>query len=814
MGHFFNAHGLSNFAENETMPGGSRIRLGCNSLYHHRDDSFRPRRSPHVFSWRLEDICVSEDRKLAPSSTWGVRLLRSAPSDNLRQFVNYVCGLISRDHVLSLADQAIVSGTSFLTTLMIARYSNIGQLGVYAVGISILVSLVAFQDSLILQPYTIQQHSSHGTAAEHLGSSLALSILFSIGSVLVLTIAAMGFLKWAAHPELIVMTWAIAAIAPFALTREFARRVAFARLEISRALLLDSLVAVIQLSVLGWLGASGHMSALTACAALGVASAIALAIWLVCVRTEIVVRARHVRIIFRQTWALGKWLFVGRITVQVQGYVTYWIAMLVSGASVTGLYAACMSIVNFINPALFALGNVLTAKLSLAWKRDGAPGLWQEAIRNTVLISTLMAAFCLAVIVGGSNVMHFLYHDPEYDGYGTTLTLLALSVSVGAVGTPASFGLATMGRPRAIVVVGIIGAIVSVVLVTILMMEWGLLGAAYGLLAGSVVGTVGRWMAFSALIPPACDAALVVRVLQNLTTASDPSRWIVSWVGGGEQSEVFKIESKDRTPICFAYNSLVAKLYKPEAALTFEMVQAQYDSLSKLHTVLHGREINGWTISVPHPLYICKAPLAFVMTAVPGQFIDSCVSEGDVLTSEVLQDAAHVFAIAMQQCWSSGQRHGDLGLRNVLFDIEAKRISFIDAGTRESCQACSDLLKFPCAVSADLAHILCDVAKDVTDLIGSPARMGREIFVETIFRKILEDISTQEKKQQLLKEIRGCLQAHLAEYLELSWSLKGVSHRVLKEITEGRVRSILKRVVSECDPVAEQPKIHRVTQIG
>ena len=173
-----------------------------------------------------------------------------------------------------------------------------------------------------------------------------------------------------------------------------------------------------------------------------------------------------------------------------------------------------------------------------------------------------------------------------------------------------------------------------------------------------------------------------------------------------------------------------------------------------------------------------------------------------------------MFAIAMQQCWSSGQRHGDLGLRNVLFDIEAKRISFIDAGTRESCQACSDLLKFPCAVSADLAHILCDVAKDVTDLIGSPARMGREIFVETIFRTILENIGTQEEKQQLLNEIRECLQEHLAEYLELSWSLKGVSHRVLKEITEGRVRSILKRVVSERDPEGEQPRVHRVTQIG
>jgi hypothetical protein len=41
-----------------------------------------------------------------------------------------------------------VSGTSFLTTLLIARSSDAGQLGVYAVGISLLGSLAAFQDSL------------------------------------------------------------------------------------------------------------------------------------------------------------------------------------------------------------------------------------------------------------------------------------------------------------------------------------------------------------------------------------------------------------------------------------------------------------------------------------------------------------------------------------------------------------------------------------------------------------------------------------------------------------------------------------------
>jgi hypothetical protein len=171
------------------------------------------------------------------------------------------------------------------------------------------------------------------------------------------------------------------------------------------------------------------------------------------------------------------------------------------------------------------------------------------------------------------------------------------------------------------------------------------------------------------------------------------------------------------------------------------------------------------------------------------------------LTSEVLHGAAGTFATAMEQCWSSGRRHGDLGLRNVLFDIEAKKISFIDAGTRESCRTCSEVAKLPSAAASDLAHVLCDVAIDVMDLIGSKARMGREIFVESVLRTIIQNIGSQKEKRRLLNEIQDCFQEHLAEYLELSWSLKTA---FVKRVAINRARSMLERVVSEHDTCARQ----------
>jgi len=415
---------------------------------------------------------------------------------SLRGTSGYAFRLVSRDHVLSLVDQAIVSATGFLTTVLIARWSDPAQLGIYALGLSLLLSLLGFQDSLILQPYLIQRHHPQGTPSERAGASLALSFLFTAASVLILAVAALGFFGFGGSSQMTVVTLVIAAIAPFALTRDFARRFAFAHLEMGRVLVLDASAAIIQLAALVWLGAGGRMSALSAFAAFGAACALPTAAWLYYARAEFAIRPQSVHEALKRTWALGKWLLAGRVTTQIQGYIIYWIAAAIGGAAVTGVYAACMSIVGFANPLIIGLSNVFMPKAVLAWKRGGASELWRETIRNTALMAAVMSAFSLAVLFGGEPAMRLLFHGRDFQGYGHTLIVLALAISLGTLGAAASIALATMERPRVVIVVTTLEALVTTTLVWILMTQWGLLGAAYGMLAGTLTGVIGRWIAF------------------------------------------------------------------------------------------------------------------------------------------------------------------------------------------------------------------------------------------------------------------------------------------------------------------------------
>src|SRR5262245_10524211 len=57
--------------------------------------------------------------------------------------------------LLSLLDQAVVSGTSLLTTMVIARFGSKEELGAYSVAFAIVLLIIGVHESLIATPYTI-----------------------------------------------------------------------------------------------------------------------------------------------------------------------------------------------------------------------------------------------------------------------------------------------------------------------------------------------------------------------------------------------------------------------------------------------------------------------------------------------------------------------------------------------------------------------------------------------------------------------------------------------------------------------------------
>jgi O-antigen/teichoic acid export membrane protein len=187
------------------------------------------------------------------------------------------------------------------------------------------------------------------------------------------------------------------------------------------------------------------------------------------------------------------------------GYATYWLSAMIGGARMTGIYAACTSIVSFTNPLVFGFFNILTPRFVRTLRREGLPGLRRQAARDALLLGAILACFCVFVLLFGDALMHLLYKGSEFEGNGHTLVVLAAASMIAAIGAPAAVALTTTECARSVAIIAAVTAVLSCALVWGMMSKWGVLGAAYALLIAEIVGNVARRTAF--LILPAQSVA-------------------------------------------------------------------------------------------------------------------------------------------------------------------------------------------------------------------------------------------------------------------------------------------------------------------
>ncbi|MBX9842090.1 MAG: hypothetical protein K2Z80_09825 [Xanthobacteraceae bacterium] len=400
---------------------------------------------------------------------------------------------------LTIADQAIVSGTNFLTTVLIGRFAATSELGLYILGMSILIAIQCLQESLITQPYTINRHKDVMTPAQHTGAALGLGAAFSVTSVLVIVAVASGASRLDGNPEFIGLIWALAGTAPFVLVREFGRQMEFGHLNPTKALMMDFAAATTQIAALAWLGWSGHMSAVTALAASAAGCAVAVAIWCSLFRRAAAFDKSRLPTATKQSWNLGKWFLANQMVVVAQANVSIWMLAAIAGTTDTGIYAACVSVVSLANPIILGLGNLLLAKAAASFKEGGRTRLRRDTRNDTLMLGAIMTLFAVPVSIFGNDIMRLVYPAQHYQNSSLIIAILATAQLVTAIATPAFNALSAMDQVRLNFWIGLTATVLTTILLGMLVAKWGAVGAAWALLAGAVMRCSARWCAFLVL---------------------------------------------------------------------------------------------------------------------------------------------------------------------------------------------------------------------------------------------------------------------------------------------------------------------------
>lgn len=405
--------------------------------------------------------------------------------------------VVRRPSVLAMLDQALVSGASFLTTVLIGRFASAEYLGLYSMGIAVVLALLAVQMSLLTTPYAVNRHRPEIRSTTYAGSTMLMQLVL-------LLIALVGLLGAAAAvggeaDAYRRVNLAMAVAVPALLLREFARRMAYAHLSVEAALAIDVPVVAVQLIAIALLARAAQLTAATAFLALGVAAAVGAATGLVALRSRMEIDRNCIRTDAQRSWRFGRWIAGAQLLGVVNTQGVYWVVALVMGTAATGVYAACLAVVLLCNPFMLAIGNMLTPRAAATLAAGGRAALRRLIFAAAAGLAAVMTLFTVCLAFAGDRIVQLLY-GAEYGGHGAVVTLLGLTFLVGAVGMALNDGIRALGRADVEFTATLLDSAITIGLGLVGLRMFGLVGLAWANLLGGVAALVLQAVAFARLM--------------------------------------------------------------------------------------------------------------------------------------------------------------------------------------------------------------------------------------------------------------------------------------------------------------------------
>lgn len=390
--------------------------------------------------------------------------------------------------LFSIADQAVVSGTSFLTAVIVGRATVPEDLGRYYLTLTIVLTLVGLQEALIAAPYMVFGARRRGRdLAKFTGSMWVQHLaLTALGTLLVMILALLAPRLNA--DRLAPSLWAVAAIVPCILFREGIRRFSFARLRSSVSLAIDLAVCGIQFGLLLALWSIGRLSVPLVFVVMGVASGLACCGWLLSKPGWPLVSTNLLSEHWRENWAFSRWTVLSYFTVDTIPFMMPWLIGIAAGPAATGLYGGCATLLGVTNILVHGAGNYMRPKAAHAFVVDGVPALKSVLLLTGGVFVAAFGLLCLGFAATGDLLAVFVF-GPEFRGTGWLLTLLAANVLVGSLGYVAGSGLWALGQPRASMIADACMLVATLVGAVLLIEPYGPVGAALAAVIGTTIGT-------------------------------------------------------------------------------------------------------------------------------------------------------------------------------------------------------------------------------------------------------------------------------------------------------------------------------------
>ncbi|MFH5803359.1 lipopolysaccharide biosynthesis protein [Alienimonas sp. DA493] len=401
---------------------------------------------------------------------------------------------------LSIGDQAIVSGTNFVTSVLIGRAAGKEALGVYLLALCLIQFVRGVQEQTVYGPYLIFCHKRKGSRlARYAGSVLTHEGLWLLATALGLTGLAV-YLNLGGEPSgLRETSWVLIAAAPLILFREFARHIAFGHFRSGTAVALDVGVAVLQIAGLGALSLWGALDVPSAFGIMGAACLLVCWPWCLRFARGVRFRAKAVATDWRRNWTFGRWALATHLLHGASSYLMPWVVALVDGEAATGIFAAGSTLVGIANMFVLGLAHYVCPKAAERFHEDGVPGLRRVLRGATLVFSAALGPFVLICWAFGDELAALVFTD-AFAGAGMVLTALAVNMWANALSMTCGNGLWAVERPDANFSADVLSLVIVGLCTAALIGAYGVVGAAVAMAIGGWVDVFARYFALRGVL--------------------------------------------------------------------------------------------------------------------------------------------------------------------------------------------------------------------------------------------------------------------------------------------------------------------------
>jgi O-antigen/teichoic acid export membrane protein len=400
-----------------------------------------------------------------------------------------VWGLLIRGGY-ALADQILSSGTNFAAAIIVARLLGPADYGSYAIVYGAWIMVMSFARAMIIQPYVVK-----ASALKHdywlIATRRAAGVALGAGLLGSVIIALVGFYLGMTHAigkPLLVMSFFI----PVLLLQDFWRAAAFSIGLPQKALVNDAMWTATQAIafLMIWLFIKIESAWIIAGWGAGALAGAILGIWQFQVIPNV---GRNSVAWLRKNAALSGWFGLANFFHSAGAQA---IIVLITATAGRAALGGIQSVNNLFGPAQLIASASQTIGLPMASKAraEGGPkAVRRIAFRYALIVGLCMTAYGSFVVAAGPNLLNYVFGE-AYSRYGDLILPLGFGFMLTSWGTGAAVGLISSAAGRELAVVQLLVTLTQILLVSVLGLQFGAVGAAWGLACGAAIHVAGVWL--------------------------------------------------------------------------------------------------------------------------------------------------------------------------------------------------------------------------------------------------------------------------------------------------------------------------------